>query len=395
MTGCTFSGNVVGFNGGGMYNGDSSGPTTCRPTVKDCTFSGNTAGNRGGGLCNENNNKPIVTNCTFSGNTAGEGGGMCNLADEPAVTNCTFSDNNATYGGGMYNNGGNPIVTNCTFTGNTAGSGGGMYNYNGSNPAVTHCTFSANSASDGGGMYNYNGSPTVTNCTFSSNSAAVDGGGMYNEDASVPVVRNCTFSGNSSNGPFGGGMSNAYNTGAPIVTNSVFWGDTGGEIVYAGFTAVAPTVTYSDVQGGYPTGTNIITDDPKLGSLAYNGGPTKTHALSADSPAIDKGWTFDVSVISTDQRGVARPQGVSFDIGAYEYWEKQILTVTTIGNGSVAPSPLGVVVGTTGTCWGYDNETPVILTASEDARGVFVSWGGDASGTSLTTTVTMDDTKNV
>ncbi len=70
-------------------------------------------------------------------------------------------------------------------------------------------------------------------------------------------------------------------------------------------------------------GPNITGQDPKLGPLAANGGPTPTHALLAGSPALDKG-----SATGADQRGLARPfdlQGIGpaaggngADIGAYE-----------------------------------------------------------------------------
>jgi hypothetical protein len=62
--------------------------------------------------------------------------------------------------------------------------------------------------------------------------------------------------------------------------------------------------------------------DPLLGPLADNGGPTWTHALLPDSPAIDA-----VPVISctlpTDQRGAPRPivqtsSDTPCDIGAFE-----------------------------------------------------------------------------
>ncbi|NIO68304.1 MAG: hypothetical protein GTN71_04430, partial [Anaerolineae bacterium] len=57
--------------------------------------------------------------------------------------------------------------------------------------------------------------------------------------------------------------------------------------------------------------------DPLLGPLADNGGDTLTHALLGGSPAIDKGTC--VAGITTDQRGVTRPQGDDCDMGAYEY----------------------------------------------------------------------------
>jgi len=54
--------------------------------------------------------------------------------------------------------------------------------------------------------------------------------------------------------------------------------------------------------------------------LQDNGGPTQTHALLQDSPAIDAGSCEAAeSDIETDQRGVARPQGEACDIGAYEH----------------------------------------------------------------------------
>ena len=58
--------------------------------------------------------------------------------------------------------------------------------------------------------------------------------------------------------------------------------------------------------------TDIIGQNPQLGPLADNGGPTDTHALVPGSPAIDAG---PPDAPPTDQRGVPR----SSDIGAYEY----------------------------------------------------------------------------
>ena len=42
-----------------------------------------------------------------------------------------------------------------------------------------------------------------------------------------------------------------------------------------------------------------------------------THALSANSPAINMG--ISTGAPPTDQRGVARPQGTGWDLGAYEF----------------------------------------------------------------------------
>ncbi|HEY6986072.1 MAG TPA: choice-of-anchor Q domain-containing protein, partial [Rhodanobacteraceae bacterium] len=58
--------------------------------------------------------------------------------------------------------------------------------------------------------------------------------------------------------------------------------------------------------------------DPLLQPLAYNGGPTRTHALLVGSAALDAG--NDVVGLSNDQRGVGHPRtiGSAPDIGAFE-----------------------------------------------------------------------------
>lgn len=53
----------------------------------------------------------------------------------------------------------------------------------------------------------------------------------------------------------------------------------------------------------------------ELGPLADNGGPTETHALPPDSPAVDAA-TGDCP--ASDQRGASRPYGSACDVGAFE-----------------------------------------------------------------------------
>jgi hypothetical protein len=62
--------------------------------------------------------------------------------------------------------------------------------------------------------------------------------------------------------------------------------------------------------------------DPRLGPLANNGGPTRTHALLAGSPAIDRG--SNTGAPADDQRGFRRIKDGNgdaravADIGAFE-----------------------------------------------------------------------------
>ena len=66
----------------------------------------------------------------------------------------------------------------------------------------------------------------------------------------------------------------------------------------------------------------VLNVDPQLGPLQNNGGPTQTHKPGSGSPAIDavaKG-------LPSDQRGVRRPQGSNFDIGAVEVQVNELNT---------------------------------------------------------------------
>ena len=329
-------------SGGGMKNFSSS------PTVTDCSFQGNrsTGTGVGGGMANLSGSSPVVTDCSFSGNTASFGGGMYNATNSaPAVIRGSFSDNRATWGAGMYNSLSSPVLTTCTFSGNSATEGGALANGT-SSPTVTDCTFSQNTATNnGGGMVNRDSSsPAVTGCTFVSNDALAFpsyGGGMYNFTSCTPTVVNCTFSGNRAT--WGGGMGNydaspvlkfctlAENVaiasgdnlfctksgGLPSVltaTNVIFWGsDLGGIDGNNGATMVFDTCVVQDGIGG----THIITEDPKLGPLGDNGGPTWTRALLEGSSALDVA-TATTPVVSRDQRGYGRPAGLGSDIGAFE-----------------------------------------------------------------------------
>jgi hypothetical protein len=71
--------------------------------------------------------------------------------------------------------------------------------------------------------------------------------------------------------------------------------------------------------------------NPQLGALATNGGPTQTMALTAGTPAVDS--ADPKCDVTTDQRGVSRPQGPRCDIGAFE------LQVATTATPTPLPSP--------------------------------------------------------
>jgi Ca2+-binding RTX toxin-like protein len=81
----------------------------------------------------------------------------------------------------------------------------------------------------------------------------------------------------------------------------------------------------ADVRGCGLTGPGDVTGvDPRLGVLRQNGGPTPTHALKDDSPAVGRGAGCN----PTDQRGAPRSDR---DSGAYELVRCLGSPVTIVG----------------------------------------------------------------
>jgi hypothetical protein len=318
--------NGVAIKGGYAGFGEPD-PNARDIEVYETVLSGDLSGNDGQGFANNYENSYHIvtgsgTNDTAvldgfiitAGNANGSdlyhrGGGMYNDNGSPTLTNCIFSSNLAILGGGMGNdNFSNPTLTNCTFSGNRAGmdgQGGGMANRS-SSPTLINCTFSGNSAGwDGGGIWNYNSSnPTLTNCLFIGNSPDHNGGGVNNWLNCSPTLTNCTFSGNSAG--YGSGMANWENC-SPTLTNCIFWGNTspmgGTSQIHDGVynnKGCSTTVSYSDVQGGWPGETNMDADpcfaDPDNGDFHLRSEAGRWNPVSeawivddVTSPCIDVG----------------------------------------------------------------------------------------------------------
>ncbi len=83
-----------------------------------------------------------------------------------------------------------------------------------------------------------------------------------------------------------------------------------------------------------PSDGNQENTDPLLDPLALNApGTTATHALQPTSPALDMADAGCGGGLSTDQRGVARPEGPACDVGAYEL-QYRLLTADKSGAGT-------------------------------------------------------------
>ncbi len=294
--------------GGGVNNSGGTFTITNTNILANTTPDGS-----GAGVHNYGNATGTISNSTISGNTANTGGGVVNNSSTLTISGSTISLNTANAeGGGVYNNS-LVTITNSTISGNTAvNQGGGVHASDGA-LTLTNSTVTGGSAPYGGGIAIVNGALFVTNCTISANTASVQGGGLYALGAS-PTIRNSTIGANLGSG--GIYADQAF----PLLISCIVAGNTDGDILNG---ALSPGSINNLIQDAAHAGgltnnvdANLVGVDPLLSPLADNGGPTKTMALAAGSPAIGKG--LNPASLTTDQRGGLFARGASVDIGAYQ-----------------------------------------------------------------------------
>ena len=122
--------------------------------------------------------------------------------------------------------------------------------------------------------------------------------------------------------------------------------------------------------------------DPQLAAaLAFHGGPTRTHALLAGSPAIDAvapGGCVDGlgAALPTDQRGYVRyvdgdaDDDPCCDIGAYEYGsvfvrQNQTITFNALLDKTLGDSPFTLsATALSGLSVSFSSSTPAVCTVS-------------------------------
>lgn len=192
-------------------------------------------------------------------------------------------------GGGLLLTGPPAKIVESTISGNSA------HAYEGNPAAIVR----------GGGLYAFRGA--ITGSTITGNSAAAEDNGMTVSalGANVYAYEGVTARDTIVAAPLGGIGSC---DGSPL-----------SEYTSAGFNLD------EDGSCGFGKSSDLSGVIPGLEPLADNGGPTPTHALAADSPAVDRGASFGLTV---DQRGLSRPSdfasvsntegGDGSDIGAFE-----------------------------------------------------------------------------
>lgn len=352
--------------GGAIFIGGGS-----TATISASTFVNNQANN--GGAINSLRTRLSVTNSTFDHNGALHSDQMNTFGDCGGGGAIYIDGSRPPENGGPDS----LLLVDNTYTNNTSNNHGGAIFaglYSNETLLVDRSSFENNSVSRAasgpwsgtGGAIWYgwaagdvaNERLTLSNSTLAGNTGIGQGGGLWT-DAPV-TIRNVTFSGNDATDPAdypgeewrkGNGGALAVANDAPVeIINATFAanhaGFNGGAI--AGHTITLRNTLFFNnttdwsikimqhctdalTDGGnnlqYPpknpdpnfwNETNctaaIATPSLTLDALANNGGPTKTRALPAGSPAINAGNPATCSAL--DQRGYMRASVC--DIGAYE-----------------------------------------------------------------------------
>ena len=336
MKGTTVAANRVVASGPGPVSAIGGGVYTqfAPPTdsVNDSVITGNaatasSAGQAtaaGGGI---HDTRLHVTASTVSNNLAVasgssvlvQGGGLG--AEGVTLTRSTVSGNRArgastssdanTQGGGIAAEG--VAITASTISRNTA---------------VATTTGPTEANAEGGGVRSLQA--TVTNSTVAFNKATATstgsapasaaGGGLFATANSTVIASTIagnalSASGSTASADGGGLWAAELDFEATIVANNTA---TTGPDCFGGPTSDGHNLVRKPVGCSFAKkSTDIVGQDPKLGALAKNGGPTRTMAIALGSPARNA-IPQAACAVATDQRGTHRPQGPQCDMGAYE-----------------------------------------------------------------------------
>jgi uncharacterized repeat protein (TIGR01451 family) len=257
-----------------------------------------------------------------SGGNGGFGGGGGSSGDHRSLISGSNGGNGGFGGGGGFG-----IGTDIDSSGEPGKGGAFGGNANG------RCCGGGGGAL-GGAIFNDSGTIVIRNSTFTNNSADRGEGGDANTnrgaDAGAAIfslngsltLQSATISGNLVTGsdPQAGGGIVVMNSGSGATLNlfnTILSRNGSNDCLLKGSVGVKGSGNLILGNSGCPG--VAVTSDPHLAALALDPQSTTgtpTLALPSDSSAVDKG--DDAHILSTDQRGIARPQGAHTDIGAFE-----------------------------------------------------------------------------
>lgn len=350
---CSFMGNSAGGGNGaslvysyGMPGGQGIGGAIANfgtLIVSNCLLANNSADGGAGGFSGWRG----WFSSGQSGGPGGDGnGGAIGNFGTLTLDRCLLAGNSCT--GGPGGNGGDGAQGyypwDSAGSGGFGGGGNGGAVFNSGSAVLVNNTFALNLGVGGKGADGGNGGPPIVQGDTSGRGGSGGNGGsgygaIYDGNGQC-YLTNCTIALSTSSGGIGGlgGQPGPYNFPGPPYIGPP--GPNGPKGLAAGLGTAGTHLFNTLLSGNTPTnclgtkvdaGHNLSSDgscafsgvgslnnqDPGLGPLADNGGPTFTMALLPGSPAIGAGSA--IGAPATDQRGVPRPQGPGVDIGAFEY----------------------------------------------------------------------------
>jgi len=267
----------------------------------------------------------LLANNTSTGGAGGAGGPGGQALSGTGGAGGTGGTGGDSLGGALYVEGGACNVTNSTLAHNAiVGGAGGAAGAGAS--GVCAVRFPGNGGNGGNGgsgsgaaIYSALGPVSAVHSTIASNTAVAGAGAPGG--ASVPGDSAC---GQAASQP-GSAGANGSADGAVvtvgiatrIISSIVAYSQVANQNVGPIDAALSRTSIFSDASAPAING-NQLNTNPLLGPLGDNGGLTFTMALLNGSPAIDAADPDPVFTSPVDQRGIARPQGLGPDIGAFE-----------------------------------------------------------------------------
>lgn len=235
--------------------------------------------------------------------TGGKKGALSASTEKLELLNVAFTNNESGGNGGALNYGGSGLFIGKTLLfENSKGNKGGAA-FVGGNADIENLVCSNNSAQSEGGCLSVQGSLKVANAVFHGNKSKKEGGAFYAKNAMVyntTVVSNESVGGNALSGTSG----NIY--------NSIFWKNTGGDILNLW------TAQYSSFVSA-KAGTGNIVGDPKFSNEKNPAGTASFFGADAGLVLADKSPALKGSKIdgTLEQDLVGTEWGNIVAMGAY------------------------------------------------------------------------------
>jgi len=338
------------------------------PLFEKCLIAGNTALNRfGGGVrASSIDDDPRFVDCVMTGNHAERGGGISLKGrGEKSIVNTIVTGNLGFRGGGLYTDvdGGSLDFSNMLVCGNSGVLGSGCFVSALGSFNFTNCTVAENGPASGLRLADFGPDESLTFVNVVLRNLIVAGNGSYGvvetrDVMDVTELSNCLFFGQTNDFLDDDAVNVSGAEALNMVTDTLSSENVDGDPRFAhgsgrqweskNVDGVFLTMTDNDPDPapftpGELRGSLIHVDTSQLfvvyvvdntaDSITFIAAPgihdsigatasyeLRDYRLFSSSAAVDAGRDFSSETPETlaDILGVSRPQGVSFDIGAYE-----------------------------------------------------------------------------